>query len=220
MPCLSPVYLSMGTMVLPEVLSVADLPLYEHNSVTWCSVCHRSTLVWAQWFCLKSCLSPVYLCMGTVVLPEALSFAGLPFYGHNAGCVCQSFPLPWSSHRITFLRLASFFCWNFHSRKPWSECYCHKATSVWIQFCFVGDLLLGRCASHACWPWYTLVSRPCKVAPAYSQVGCRPQHCRHLTGGIMLECNGLAANGLPSFYSARRRGQRRHKGICLCHEAF
>ena len=34
MPCLSPVYLSMGTMVLPEVLSVADLPVYEHNSVT------------------------------------------------------------------------------------------------------------------------------------------------------------------------------------------
>ena len=27
-------YLSMGTMVLPEVLSVADLPVYEHNSVT------------------------------------------------------------------------------------------------------------------------------------------------------------------------------------------
>ena len=34
MLCLSPVYLSMGTMVLPEVLSVVDLPLYEHNSVT------------------------------------------------------------------------------------------------------------------------------------------------------------------------------------------
>ena len=126
MPCLSPVYLSMGTMVLPEVLSVADWPVYEHNSVTWCSVCHRSTLVWAQWCYLMSCLLQIYLCMSTIVLPDALSVAGYLSMG--------TMVLP------EVLSVADLPVYE-HNSVTWCP-VCHRSTLVWAQwFCLKSCLL-------------------------------------------------------------------------------